>query len=185
MEDCDRVGAMELAAWIVDHSDNDYIPFPMCKIRHAFEGIKRTAGSWAECREALDRWCADEWGRQRRVAEEMANQKPEGEHRREIHSAVAARLNAEQTEIQHARASAREKLLAELRSLPVRERLEHIAWDDTRSLSCYPADLAVCTVEDLKQLDPVTKERLVAKLRERKKGPWHKLAKELGLAAKP
>ena len=182
MEDSDRVGAMELAAWIVEHSDNDYIPFPMCKIRNAFEGIKRTAGSWPECREALDRWCADEWGRQRRVAEEMANQKPEAERRRQIHSAVATRLNAEQAEIQHARASAREKLLAELRILPVRERLEHIAWDDTRSLSCYPADLAVCTAEDLNQLDPVTKERLVTKLRERKKGPWHKLVEELGLA---
>lgn len=181
MEDSDRVGVMELAAWIVDHSDNDYIPFPMRKIRHAFEGIKGTAGSWAECREALDRWCADEWGRQRRVSEEMANQKPEGEHRRQIHSAVAARLNAEQAEIQHARASAREKLLAELRALAVKGRLEHIAWDDTRSLSCYPADLAVCTAEDLNQLDPVTKERLVAKLRERKKGPWHKLAQRLAL----
>ena len=172
MEDCDRVGAMELAAWIVDHSDNDYIPFPMRKIRHAFEGTKRTAGSWAECREALDRWCADEWGRQRRVAEDMANQKPEGEHRRQIQNAVAARLNA---------ASAREKLLVELRGLPIRERLEHIAWDDTRSLSCYPADLAVCTIEDVEQLDPVTKVRLIAKLRERKKGPWHKLAKGLEL----
>lgn len=181
MEDSDRVAAMELAAWVVDHSDNDYIPFPMCKIRHAFEGIKRTAGSWSECREELDRWCADEWGRQRRVAEEMANQKPQGEHRRQIHSAVAARLNAEQAEIQHARASAREKLLAELRGLPVRERLEHIAWDDTRSLSCYPADLAVCTAEDVKQLDPVTKKRFTAKLRERKKGPWHKLAQQLTL----
>jgi len=181
-EDSDRVGAMELAAWIVDHSDNDYIPFPMCKIRHAFEGIKRTAGSWAECREALDCWCANEWGRQRRVAEEMANQKPEGERRRQIHSAVAARLNAEQAGIQHARASAREKLLSDLRGLSVRERVEHIAWDDTRSLSCYPADLADCTAADLKQLDPVTKERFIAKLRERKKGPWHKLAKELGIA---
>jgi hypothetical protein len=181
MEDCDRVAAIELAAWIVDHSDNDYIPFPMRKIRHAFEGIKRTAGSWAECREALDRWCAGEWGRQRRVAEEMANQKPEGERRRQIHTAVAARLNAEQREIQHARASGREKLLAELRSLPVRQRLEHIAWDDTRSLSCYPADIAVCSADDLKQLDPVTRDRLITKLRERKKGPWQKLAKRLGL----
>lgn len=181
MEDCDRVAAMELATWIVDHSDNDYIPFPMRKIRHAFENIKRTAGSWAECREALDRWCANEWSRQRRVAEEMANQKPEGERRRHIHSAVAARLKAEQAEIQHARASAREKLLADLRSLPIRERLEHITWDDTRSLSCYPADLAVCTANDLKQLDPVTRDRLIAKLHERKKGPWRKLAGELGL----
>ena len=92
-----------------------------------------------------------------------------------------SQLNAEQAEIQHARASARGKVLAELRSLPVWERLEHIAWDDTRSLSCYSVDLAVCTAEDLKQLDPVTRERLVAKLRERKKGPWHKLAKELGI----
>ena len=182
MEDSDRVAAMELAAWIVDHSDNDYIPFPMRKIRHAFEGIKQRSESWAECREALDRWCADEWGRQRRVSEEMANQKPEGEHRRQIHSAVAARLNAEQTEIQHARASAREKLLAELRSLPILDRLEHLAWDDTRSLSCYPADLAVFTAEDLKQLDPVTRERLVGKIRERKKGPWQKLAERLAVA---
>lgn len=182
MEDCDRIAAMELAAWIVNHSDNDYIPFPMRKIRHAFESIKRTAGSWAECRETLDRWCTDEWGRQRRVAEEIANQKPEGEHRRQIREAVVVRLKAEQSEIQHARASAREKLLAELRAMPGRDRLEHIAWDDTRSLFCYSADLAVCTAEDLKQLDPVTRERLVAKLRERKKGPWHKLALQLGFA---
>jgi len=73
-------------------------------------------------------------------------------------------------------------LFAELRGLPIRERLEHIAWDDTRSLSCYPSDLAACPAEDVKQLDPVTRNRLVAKLRERKKGPWHKLAKELGFA---
>jgi len=181
MEDRDRVAAMELAVWIVEHSDNDYIPFPMRKIRHTFEGIKRTASSWAQCREELDRWCSGEWRRQNRVAEEMANQKPEGERRRQIQSAVAARLNAEQTQRQHARVSAREKLLAELRGLPVRERLEHIAWDDSRSLAYYPSDLAVCTAEDMEQLDPVTKARFIAKLRERKKGPWHKLAKRLGV----
>jgi hypothetical protein len=72
--------------------------------------------------------------------------------------------------------------ITELRGLPIRERLQHIAWDDTRSLSCYPADLAVCTAEDVKQLDPVARERLIAKLRERKKGPWHNLARGLGLA---
>ncbi len=26
-----------------------YIPFPMRKIRHTFESLKRTAGWWAEC----------------------------------------------------------------------------------------------------------------------------------------
>jgi hypothetical protein len=35
MEDSDRVGTMGLAAWIVDHLDNDYIPFPTATIRHA------------------------------------------------------------------------------------------------------------------------------------------------------
>jgi hypothetical protein len=182
IQDIDRVGAMELAAWIVDHSDNDYIPFPMRKIRHAFAQIHQTAGSWAECREELDRWQSAECARQQRVAIEVANQKPDGERRRHIHTAVAARLNAEQAEIQHARASAREKLLAELRALPVRERLEHIAWDDSRSLSCYPADLAICATEDLDHLDPVTRDRLVAKLQERKKGPWQKLAAQLKLS---
>ena len=112
MEDSDRVGAMELAAWIVDHGDNDYIPFPMCKIRRAFEGIKRTASSWAQCREELDRWNAAERARQHCVAAEMANQKLEGEHRRQIQSAVAARLKAEQAEVQHAKASARERLVS-------------------------------------------------------------------------
>ena len=72
-------------------------------------------------------------------------------------------------------------MLAELRGLPVLVKLEHIAWDDSRTLDFYAADLAVFTAEDLKQLDPVTRERLVAKLRDRKKGPWHKLAKELGM----
>ena len=182
MEDRDRVGAMELAAWIVDHTDNDYIPFPMRKIRYAFESIKREAKSWAECREKLDAWNAAEWKRQNRVAQEMANQKPEGEHRRQIQSALAARLKAEQAEVQHAKASARERLIAELLALPVRDRLEHIAWDDSRTLACYPADLAVCTAEDVEQLDPVTKARFTVKLRERKKGPWHKLSQELGFA---
>ena len=72
-------------------------------------------------------------------------------------------------------------MFAELRGSPVLERLEHLAWDDTRSLHFYPADFAVCSAEDLEQLDPVKKERLVAKQRECKKGPWHKLAKRLGM----
>jgi hypothetical protein len=181
MEDRDRVAAMELAAWIVDHTDNDYIPFPMRKIRYAFESIKLKATCWGQCREMLDRWNADEWARQQRVAEEMANQKPEGEHRRQIQSAVAARIRAEQAEVQHAEALAREKLLAELRALPAKERLEHIAWDDSRALTYYPSDLADCTVEDIEQLDPVTRARFTAKLRERKKGPWQKLTKKLRL----
>jgi hypothetical protein len=56
--------------------------------------------------------------------------------------------------------------------------VEHIAWDDAGSLSCYPADLAVCTAEDLKQLDLVdtnASSRSCASAR----SPWDKLAKRL------
>lgn len=35
------------------------------------------------------------------------------------------------------------------------------------------------TDHNVKQLDPVTRDRLVAKLRDRKKGRWHKLAERL------
>ncbi len=181
MEDRDRVAVMELAAWIVDHTDNDYIPFPMRKIRYAFEDIKRTANSWEQCREELDRSNAGESARQNRVAQEMAIQKPEGERRRHIQSTVGARNKAEQAEVQQAKASAREKLLTELRGISVRDRLEHIAWDDAHPLAYYPSDFAVCVAEDVEHLDPVTKARLIAKLRERKKGPWQKLAKRLRL----
>lgn len=177
----DRVAALEVAAWIVDHSNNDYIPFPMRKVRHAFEGIKRTAVSWDECREALDRWNSGEFSRQRRVADEISRQQPEAERRRKIKAEAAIRLHGERSQVQQARASAREKLLAQLQALPVLERLEHLAWDEAHALSYYPSALADCDAEVLGQLDPITKARLIEKLRGRRTGPWQKIARRLGL----
>ena len=81
--------------------------------------------------------------------------------------------------IQRARSLARQQLLAFLSALPVKDRLEHIAWDDSHPLSFYALDLSDYTSQDLKNLDPVSKNRLLAKLRGRKKGPWHKLAKRV------
>jgi len=37
-------------------------------------------------------------------------------------------------------------------------------------------------VENVEQLDVLTRARFTAKRREREKGPWHKLAMRLGLA---
>ena len=81
--------------------------------------------------------------------------------------------------IQRTRSLARQQLLACLSALPVKDRLEHIAWDDSHPISFYTLDLSDHTPEDFKKLDPVTKERLFAKIKSRKKGPWQKVAKRL------
>ena len=179
MEMRDPFAAMEIAAWVVEHTRNYYLPFGSMVAHANFCRVKGKANSWRQCREELNRAMSEFRERQLRVAAEMANQKPEGQHRRKIWQAVAARINAEQTMIQRARSIARQQLLAFLSALPVKDRLEHIAWDDSHPLSFYALDLSDYTSQDLKNLDPVSKNRLLAKLRGRKKGPWHKLAKRV------
>jgi len=179
MEMRDPVAAMEIAAWVVDHTRNYYLPFGSMVAHANFCRVKSKANSWRQCREELNRAMSEFREPQLRVAAEMANQKPEGQHRRKIWQAVAARINAEQTMIQRTRSFARQQLLACLSALPVKDRLEHIAWDDSHPLCFYTHDLCDFTPHDVQQLDPVTRERFMAKLKDRKSGPWQKLAKRL------
>jgi hypothetical protein len=111
----------------------------------------------------------------------MARQKPEANHRQKFKAEIARRLHQERSQVQQTRASARENLLIQLRALPLLERLQHLAWDDAHALAYYPSDLANCDDSVLGQLDLVTKARLIEKLRARRTGPWHQLAKRLGL----
>lgn len=127
----DPIEAMALAAWIVDQSDNPYIPFEIRKIRHAFERIKDRAQSWEECRKQLDQWEQNERDRQSRLAHEEAEcRKFVHEEKRAIRNAVRSLCNAEKREVQIAKSSAQMQLLAELSKLSPKPCLEHIAWDD-------------------------------------------------------
>jgi hypothetical protein len=179
MEIRDPIAAMEIAAWVVDHTRNHFLPFGSMVTHANFCRVKSRATSWKQCREELSRAQSEFRDRQIRVAIEVANQKPEGQHRRKIWQAVAARINSGQTTIQRARSLARRQLLSVLSALSAKEQLEHIAWDDSHPLCFYTHDLCDFTPHDVQQLDPVTRERLMAKLKDRKSGPWQKLAKRL------
>jgi hypothetical protein len=171
----DPVRAMELAAWIINASANIYIPFGRSGTRVAFELISRRAASWKECWEQLQGWTFCEFARQSRAADAMALQKPQGERRRAIQRAVGRAAAAERRELQRARSQAREKLIEELRTLSALERLERIAWDNHHPLGYYPKEFAMCEKPELDKLDPVTLERLKAKLADRKGGAWRAL----------
>lgn len=176
LESRDPVAVMEVAAWVVDHSDNDYIPFEMRKIRHAFERIKEHTTSWLGCRQELDKWKHKEDARQRRVADDAAERERfAGGEKNHIISTVNERCNAERHEIQIATASARSHLLQSLTGLTGKERLEHLAWDDVHPLNYFPKEFAQVSVGDIQLLALPTKERLLAKLKAQRKGVWRKL----------
>lgn len=171
----DRVLAMEIAAWIVDHSPNDYIPFDMRKVRYAFAAIRQAAASWADCRERLDKWEAGEWQRQNTATHAVANQLAIAEERDRILKAVKARCHAQRQQLSAARAKVRNQFLEEMAQLDVKMRLEHLAWDDIRDLSFYPGNFADVKSEAVLALDAETQTRLITKLQNRPSGPWRKL----------
>lgn len=183
MERRDRVLVMEIAAWIVDHSSNDYIPFEMRKVRYAFEEIRQAAESWVQCRERLDKWEAGEWQRQNRAAHAVTDQLAMAAERDRILKAVTARCHAERKQLSAARAKVRNQFLEELKQLDVKTRLEHLAWDDTRDLSFYPGSFAEVNAHEVPALDSQTRDKLVAKLQNRPSGPWRKLLTRIEASA--
>ena len=175
LERRDPVQAMEVAAWIVDHSGNIYILFEMRKIRHAFEEIIRTAVSWEECLQRLNGWGSEESHRQSEAVRESA----ERELQATIRAAVRARCHAERQQLSAARAMVRQSFLHELSLLDPKVRLEHLAWDEKRDLSYYPDSFAIVPTESFARLDLETQARLLAKLQNRPKGAWRGLHRRL------
>jgi hypothetical protein len=178
----DRVLAMEIAAWIVDNSSNDYIPFAMRKVRYAFDEIRKAIGSWADCRARLDIWEAGEWQRQNSAANAELDQLAMAEERDRILKTVKARCHAERQQMSAAHASIRSQFLEEIAKLDVKARLEHLAWDDSRDLSFYPASIGDLEAEAVLALDSETQSRLVTKLQNRPKGPWRNLLKRIEMS---
>jgi len=179
MEERDRVAAMEVATWVVRHSRNPWVPFVFRKIRTSFEKVLLKNQTWAECREALDEALQSEEARHLRSAEKRHREQDEVSRRGEMLGEIIRRVHEERAFLQKAKSGARLKMLEEIGGLSVRKRLEHIAWDDTRPLSFYPDGFSKVSGQEVAELDPVTRERLMDKLKERRSGAWRRLAKQI------
>jgi hypothetical protein len=156
------ISSDELATWVMQNSDNEYVPY----------GVNRIG-----CRSV------DEFKAYRKAKESRRQQSEihaEAERRcKTIREIVTQRLHQESTIIQNARAQARQQLVSHLDGLPKKERLEHIAWDDEHDLTFYPNSYADVTKEEFSSLDEISKERLIAKIQIRHKGFWAELFKKI------
>jgi hypothetical protein len=179
LEQRDPINALEVASWVVDHSDNDYIPFPMRKIRYAFECARKEATSWVECKERMTDWQHREFQRQEAASTAIEERQNAAEERRRIETIVSQRLHRQFQIIQKAKAEARELLVSELSGISERERLEHLAWDDEHTLEYFPDQFATFAKAILDSLDAQTKQRLIEKIDGRKSGVWAKVARQL------
>ncbi len=148
----------ELANWILQHSTNNYVPY----------GINR--GGAKSISEFKEHRKAKELNRIQSGKHAKAEQ-----HCKRIRELVAQRQQHEVTTLQKAKAQARQELIAELDKLPIKERLEHIAWDDEHDLTFYPENYADVTRTEFNSLDEISLERLLSKLKSRHKGSWVEL----------
>lgn len=179
LEEWDPVQAMEAAAWVVKKSRNPWAPFGWRKTRALFEKVLKTSSNNEEAWQQLKEAMACENERQVLAAQKRQSEDEEAAKRRTMLDEIARRLHEERLTVQHARSEARKKLVQELEKVSLTQRLEHIAWDDTRPLSFYPDEFAQGTLQEIMNLDPHTRERLFIKLRELRSGPWRRFLIQL------
>ena len=151
-----------LADWVLARSENPFVPFGRMRAStRSVAEFKAYQSAKAQRHDQSER------------AQEDARQ-----HKR-IRAAVHRRLDQERHVLQAAHSQSRAALTAQLQALPVKERLEHLAWDDLHSLAFYPASLAKVDRQAFEQLDAGTRRRLLDKLAARRKGAWKKLYDQL------
>lgn len=144
-----------LAEWMLANSGNPWIPF----------GSNRgSARSLVELeRHNIAR------AEHRRARENDAELK---RRLRQVRENVRLRLAIERRAIQAGASSARQQLLNELRSLSIRERIEHLAWDDFHPLEFYPAELLQDGPQQLCEADATSLYHLLSKAVLQRTGPW-------------
>ena len=162
----------ELADWIIVHTTNPYIPF----------NFQRTRGQWKSCREGSpspqETWrCVGEAEARRQTerAERMERESREA-HERAIQRENQRRRNREEHEEQsHTRSLERLGVCAELEKLSPLQRLERICADKSCPLDFYPKEFAVLDDETITVMPEALRSALLERLKERRKGGWHKL----------
>jgi hypothetical protein len=145
------------ADWALRESRNCYVPF----------GTNRSGiNSLADYRE--DQIHRNERRQRAALDEEGLQQAKEARELARRHIATS------RGRIQQATSAARDTLIANLRALPAKDRLEHLAWDQQKPLPYYPVDLASDVEEAWASLDDATRQRLLERARAVPRGPWRK-----------
>lgn len=162
----------ELADWIVVHTTNPYIPF----------NFQRTKGQWKACREGSpspeETWRRvgeAEARRQRERTERMERESREARERA-VQREVQRRKNREEHEEQsHTRSLERLGVCSELERLSPLQRLERICADKSYPLDFYPKEFADVNDEIITAMPETLRLALIERLKDRRKGVWHKL----------
>jgi uncharacterized membrane protein len=154
--------ANALAEWMLANSNNEWVPFGSNR------GSARTI---QEHLDLLERRAA----RRRCSAEERIDQQE-----LKAEKTIARLQTAKDLDLaQRARSETRSLLIAELKDLPVKKRLEHLACDDQRPLYYYPVELADGASVVWHELDEQIRQRLTARAAAMPPGPWKQWLKQL------
>lgn len=162
----------ELADWIVVHTTNPYIPF----------NFQRTKGQWKACREGSpspeETWRRvgeAEARRQRERTERMERESREAQERAVQREATRRKNREEHQERSSTRSLERLGVCSELERLSPLQRLERICADKSYPLEFYPAEFAAVDDTTIGAMSRTLRAALLERLKDRRKGVWHKL----------
>ena len=166
----------ELVDWIIVHTTNPYIPF----------NFQRTRGQWKACREGSpsseETWRRvgeAEARRQRERTERMERESREARERAVQREATRRKNREEHEERSNTRSLERLGVCSELERLPLLQRLERICADKSYPLEFYPAVFAAVDDTTIAAMSQTLRTALLARLKDRRKGAWHKLLHRL------
>lgn len=149
-----------LAEWMLSHSSNPWVPFGSNRgSAHSLAGVREFQSHRAARRNHTEE--------ESTLREELA----------EVRRTKARRLDDLRQKVSKAEGQERQDILAQLATLPLRDRLLHIAGDELHPLYFYPTKLTTGSLEELDAAGKLAMERLKEKASLIPKGPWRKWLK--------
>lgn len=155
-----------LAAWMLEHSTNPWVPF----------GSNRGSARSLEEYRGFREW------RQNDKKRTEANESARSELK-EAKENVRKRLTPYRERVQRAVSEARDALVQEIELLPAAACLEHLAWDEQHPLAFYPVALAERAESGWLDVASETREALLKRAAEIPRGDWRKWLKRRTTAA--
>lgn len=166
----------ELAEWIVVHTTNPYIPF----------NFQRTKAQWKACREGSptpeETWrrvCEAEVRRQNERTERIERESREARERAVQREIRRREIRKEHEERSRNRSLERLAVCSELKNLSQLQRLERISRDKTYPIEFYPSEFAAVDDATLASMPEALRSPLLERLKDRRKGAWRKLWRQL------